>query len=147
MASDRPDSRRGVTRLLPWWYVDLDAEKKRNFGSLTILIVLIPCLVVAWISSKHASGTQDEINSLLASRALSHFISVRLDRSSIVNIIKASVVMGVFVEGYRLFIPISNVLILLIAIIGGGLIYILLILKIDRKIHNNLKTIITQMNP
>jgi methyl-accepting chemotaxis protein len=67
MASDRPDNRKGATRLLPWFYVDLKAEIKPLVGSLTIFAGLIPCLVIAWISSRHAAADQETINSLLSS--------------------------------------------------------------------------------
>ncbi|MGK2878765.1 MAG: hypothetical protein ACSLFF_09370 [Solirubrobacterales bacterium] len=48
MAKDMLDGRHGVTPLLPSWYVDLDPDHKRKLGSLVILGVLIPCLVIAW---------------------------------------------------------------------------------------------------
>jgi methyl-accepting chemotaxis protein len=67
MASERLDTRQGMTRLLPWWYVDLDADHKRSLGSLSILAGLIPCLVIAWIASSHASDAQHQINALVAS--------------------------------------------------------------------------------
>ena len=67
MASDRLDSRKGFTRLLPWWYVDMKADQKRLMGSVTILGGLIPCLVIAWISSSHAANFQHQIDALVAS--------------------------------------------------------------------------------
>jgi methyl-accepting chemotaxis protein len=67
MASVGLDSRHGLTRLLPWWYVNLGADQKRVIGSVTILGGLIPCLVLAWIGSKHARAHEHDINALIAS--------------------------------------------------------------------------------
>jgi methyl-accepting chemotaxis protein len=67
MAADRLDSRKGFTRLLPWWYVDMKADQKRLMGSVTILGGLIPCLVIAWITSAHAASFQHQIDALVAS--------------------------------------------------------------------------------
>jgi methyl-accepting chemotaxis protein len=67
MASDRLDTRHGLTRLLPWWYVDLNADRKRLFGTISILAGLVPCLVISWIASSNASDLQHQIDALVAS--------------------------------------------------------------------------------
>jgi methyl-accepting chemotaxis protein len=67
MSDHRLDSRQGLTRLLPWWYVNLGADQKRLVGSLSILGGLIPCLVIAWIASSHATDFQNQIDALVAS--------------------------------------------------------------------------------
>jgi methyl-accepting chemotaxis protein len=67
MSEHRFDSRQGITRLLPWWYVDLKADSKRKVGSYSILGGLIPCLIIAWFASKHASNFQHQIDAIVAS--------------------------------------------------------------------------------
>jgi methyl-accepting chemotaxis protein len=67
MASKYPDRRKGVTRLLPRFFVDLSAGRKSQIGSLIILGGFIPWLVVAWISARHAHATRGEISALIAS--------------------------------------------------------------------------------
>lgn len=67
MSDHRLDSRHGLTRLLPWWYVNLGADQKRIVGSVSILAGLIPCLVIAWRSSSNASDLESQINALVAS--------------------------------------------------------------------------------
>jgi methyl-accepting chemotaxis protein len=67
MSAQKLDSRHGVTRLLPWWYVNLGADQKRLVGSFSILGGLIPCLVIAWIASSHASDYKNQIDALVAS--------------------------------------------------------------------------------
>lgn len=83
---------------------------------------------------------------LLARRALSRIMVIRLEYESMLNIVKASVVMGVLLGGYRLIVPLSNVWVILVAVVGGGVLYGILILKLYRKMCDDLKTIATQMN-
>ena len=54
--------------------------------------------------------------------------------------------MGVFVGGYRFFVPLSNVWVILIPVIMGIGMYSILILKFDRKIYEELKEIMLKMN-
>ncbi|MGH2550032.1 MAG: hypothetical protein ACRDHN_11605, partial [Thermomicrobiales bacterium] len=56
-----------MTRLLPWWYVNLGPDQKRLVGSVSILAGLIPCLVIAWRSSSNASDLENQIGALVAS--------------------------------------------------------------------------------
>jgi hypothetical protein len=54
--------------------------------------------------------------------------------------------MGIVVGGYRMLIPLSNVWLALVPVVLGGAIYGILILKLDRKIYEELKGIVLQMN-
>ena len=86
------------------------------------------------------------LNAVLARRILARRITLRIEHSSCLNIFKASVVMGVVVGVYRLVMPLSSVWLALIAVFIGGVVYVILILKLDRKIYEELKGILMQMN-
>ena len=68
-----------------------------------------------------------------------------MEYNSLLNIVKASIVMSIVLGMYRLFIPLSNVWLTLIAVVLGGLVYGILVLKFDEKIVNELKGIAMQM--
>ena len=54
--------------------------------------------------------------------------------------------MTLFIGGYRLFVPLSNVWLTVIPVILGGLVYGFLLLKLDMGICNELRGIVTQLN-
>ena len=68
-----------------------------------------------------------------------------MEYNSLLNIVKASIVMSIIVSMYRLFIPLSNVWLTLVPVVLGGLAYGILVLKFDRKIGDELKGILMQM--
>lgn len=86
------------------------------------------------------------LNAILARRVLAGRITLRVEHSSLLNILKASVVMGAVVGLYRLVVPLSNVWLALVPVLVGGVVYGMLILKLDRKIYKELKGIMVQMN-
>lgn len=86
------------------------------------------------------------MNAILAGKILSRGITIRLERSSLQNILKASIIMGLVVGGYRMVVPLSSIWLALIPVVLGGVIYGMLILKLDRKIYEELKGIMVQMN-
>lgn len=86
------------------------------------------------------------LNAVLALWVLSKMLTIRVESDSLLNIFKASVVMGLFVGGYRLFVPLSNVWLALVPVVLGGAIYVVLVLRFDRKIYDELKGIMVQMN-
>ena len=110
MAQERFDNRRGLTRYLPWWYVDLDADHKRRLGSLTILAGLIPCLVIAWINARNAAQAQSEISALLASGDATKGELTRLGQE-----------LGSAIGRARLFVGIGGVWTLLIGYVNTTL--------------------------
>jgi len=86
------------------------------------------------------------LNGVLAWRVLARIITIRVEYSSLLNIFKASIAMGVFVGVYRLVVPLSIVWLTLIPVVLGGVVYGVIILKLDRKIYEELKGILIQMN-
>jgi hypothetical protein len=50
--------------------------------------------------------------------------------------------MGVLLGGYRMLVPLSNVWLALLAVVIGGAMYVVLILKLDRKICDELHGIV-----
>ena len=77
---------------------------------------------------------------------LARMITLRVERSSLLNIFKATVVMGLVVGGYRLVVPLSSVWVTLVPVVVGAVVYVVLVLKFDRKIYEELKGIMMQMN-
>lgn len=86
------------------------------------------------------------LNAVLTMWVLSKILTIRVEFDSLLNILKASVMMGLFVAGYRLFVPLSNVWLTLIPVVLGTGVYGILVLKFDRNIYEELKGIIQQMN-
>ncbi len=108
MPADRPDNRKGATRLLPTFYVDLDVEVKPLVGSVLVLAGLIPALVIAWISSRHAEASQTSIDSLLASGTGTKAQLMRLTEtmSDQVRTMRISILFGAL---WAFFVPLIQV--------------------------------------
>ena len=72
-------------------------------------------------------------------------MTIRVESRSLLNITMASVVMGVLVGGYRVLVPLSNVWVTLLAVAVGGVVYGVLVLKLDRNICDELRGIVEGM--
>ena len=109
-------------------------------ANIVLNAVLIPIIGIK--GAAIATLVTMTLNAVFTKRLLSKIITVRIERESILNILKASVVMAVFVGGYRILVPLSNVLVTIVPILVGSLVYGILILKFDSKIYQELKGII-----
>jgi O-antigen/teichoic acid export membrane protein len=116
--------------------------------AVTTNIVLNAALIPLMGISGAAVATLISItlNALLARRLLARTIAVRLERSSLVNLLKASITMGLIVAIFRLVVPLSSIWITLVPVVLGGLAYGLLVLKYDKKICGELKGILTTLS-
>lgn len=115
-------------------------------ASANIILNLLLIPVIGILGAAIATLITMTLNAVLAYKILSRVISIRLEHHSLLNIIKASLVMAILVGCYRILIPLNNVWVTLIPVVLGGMIYGVLILKSNTKICNELKTIATQMN-
>ena len=133
-------------------YLDALDYPKESFKVTTIGVVANIVLNIALIPIMGISGAAIAtlvtmtLNAVLAKRALSRLITIKMERRSLLNIMVASVVMGVLVGGYRVLVPLSNVWVTLLAVVVGVVAYSVLVLKLDRKIYGELKEIMMQMN-
>ena len=107
-------------------------------------LLLIP--VMGIIGAAVATFVTMLLNAVLGRLILSRIMIIQIDYSSILNIMKASAVMALFVMSYRLIVPLYSVWVTLVPVILGGLGYGILVLKLDRKISNELRGILTQVN-
>lgn len=112
-------------------------------GTINIILnyILIPIMGIA--GAAIATLITMTLNAILAYRILSKIITIRIERYSILNILKSSFIMSIFVIIYNLFIP-SNQLIL-IPVLLGGMIFIFLILKFDSRIRGDIKNIFIKL--
>ena len=113
-------------------------------ANIVLNVLLIP--IIGIIGAAIATMVTMGLNAILAKRVLSQIITIRIEDDSILNILKASVVMALFVGSYRLLIPMSNVWLTLAPVVLGGTMYGILVLKFDRKICDELKNIFIHMN-
>lgn len=112
-------------------------------ANILINLLLIPLMGIT--GAAIATLVTMALNAILAQRILSKFITIRIEHDSLLNILKASAVMSLFVGFYRIVMPLSNVWVTLVPIVLGGIIYGFLILKFDRKICDELKGIMTKV--
>lgn len=129
-------------------YLDALDHPKESFkvtavgiiANIGLNIVLIPIIGIS--GAAIATLATMTLNALLAQRALSKLMIIRLEHQSLSNIVIASAAMGLIIGVYRYFIPLSNVWIALLAVVVGGATYSVLVLKLDRKICNELREIV-----
>jgi len=79
------------------------------------------------------------INALGAHILLSRVILVKFEYNSIKNIIFASGIMGIFLMVIHFILPLTHVVCLFALVIIGALIYVLILLYLDRKIFNEIR--------
>lgn len=79
------------------------------------------------------------LNVILARRIIARKISVKVETHSLLNIVKATVLMGTVVAVYRLIVPITSILTVLTPVVLGALVYGAALLILDRTIYNDLK--------
>ena len=113
------------------------------FANIVLNAVLIPLMGIS--GAAVATLVTMSLNAILARRVLVRMITLRVERSCLLNIFKASIAMGVVVGGYRLVVPLSSVWLALIPVVLGGVVYGAAVLKFDRNIYEELKGIIEQM--
>jgi O-antigen/teichoic acid export membrane protein len=108
-------------------------------ANIALNAILIPIIGIegAAIATLATMG----LNAVLALWILSKILTIRVESDSLMNILKASFLMSLFVSGYRILVPLSNVWLALVPVVVGGCIYGILVLKFDRKIFGDLNTI------
>ena len=114
-------------------------------ATLNIILNMALIPVMGIIGAAIATLATMMLNALLGRGALSRVISIRFERASLLNILKASAAMGIFVGTYRLIIPLSNVWLTITPVVIGGLMYGFLILKMDGKMYTELRSIVEKM--
>jgi len=112
--------------------------------NIALNAILIPMISIegAAIATLVTMG----LHAVLGQRVLSKMIRIKMESDSLSNILKASVLMLLIVGGYRMFVPISNVWLALVPVVLGAGVYVVLVLRFDRKIYEELKGIMVQMN-
>jgi len=113
-------------------------------ANIVLNAVLIPLIGIT--GAAIATFVTLSLNALLARRVLARTLTIALEHESLLNILKATVVMGLFVGGYRMVVPIENVWMALVPLVLGAGMYGVLMLRFDRKIYEELKGIMMQMN-
>lgn len=111
-------------------------------ANIVLNLILIPVMGID--GAAIATLVSMVLNAVLACRALSRTIAIRVTHTTLMNILMASGLMSLLVGGYRMFIPLSNVWLALVPVVLGGAVYGFLILKFDKKIRDELKEIATQ---
>ena len=109
--------------------------------NLLLNILLIPILGIN--GAAIATLISYTLNAILISHFLKRYITIRFELVPIAHIIIASLVMALFVFIYIQFVPLDNVLVTLIPVIVGALIYILVLLKLDHGIRDEIAGMIT----
>ena len=112
-------------------------------ANIALNAALIPVMGIS--GAAVATLVTMSLNAILARRVLARIITLRVERSSLLNICKASIAMGVVVGVYRLVVPLSSVWLAMVPVVLGGVVYVVLIFKLNRNIYGELKGIMMQM--
>lgn len=111
--------------------------------NIALNIILIP--MVGIVGAAVATLVTMTLSVVLARHVLSCIIKIHIECSTLLSIMKASVVMAVFLVSYRLFVPLSIVWLVLIPVVVSMVMYSVLLLKFDRKICDELCEIVEGM--
>jgi len=105
-------------------------------ANIGLNLLLIPAYGIVGASA--ATLITMVLNAMLSRRALSQSIRVRIEPRAVGNIVLAALVMAAVIIAFSYFFPLTNVVLVLAVVALGGLVYFLLLLRIDRGIHDEL---------
>ena len=108
-------------------------------ANILLDLALIPVLGITGVAV--ATLIAMTLNAIGALILLSRFISIKFEYESVKNILYAAGFMGIIVMFIRVLLPLTHVLTVLALVIIGALIYILILFKLDRKIHDEIRDI------
>jgi O-antigen/teichoic acid export membrane protein len=102
-------------------------------------IILIPVMGItgAAVATLLAIG----VNAAGAYLILSKIISVDFEHAQVKNILCAAGIMGFFLLGFRFFLPLTGVIMILGIVAAGAALYLVLVLKLDQVIHDELREV------
>jgi len=106
---------------------------------LNILLNLTLIPVMGITGAAVATLIAMSVNALGVLILLSRVISVKFEYKSIKNILYAAGLMGIVVLFIRTLLPLNQVVSVLAGVIIGALVYILVLFKLDKQIHRELK--------
>jgi O-antigen/teichoic acid export membrane protein len=112
-------------------------------ANIVLDVALIP--VFGIVGAAAATLATMVLNVFLAWSALSRIMRIRVEADSLRKIIEAAIVMGAVVGVFRLVVDVSSIWLTLVPVALGFLVYGILILKMDEKIRNDIKVMVTQM--
>ena len=105
--------------------------------------ILIPILGIN--GAAVATLISYSVNAILIAHFLKRYITVKIEKRPILNIIISAAVMGLFVFIYKIFVPLDNVILTLIPVCIGAVIYFFLLFKIDRGIRDEIAGMVTTL--
>jgi O-antigen/teichoic acid export membrane protein len=132
-------------------YLDALNHPKESFkvtsvsaaGNILLNLILIP--VYGITGAAIATLLTMILNVILARRPLMKLMNIKIKLDSLKNILVASLIMGAFVGIYRIFVPLSNIMMILFPVLIGGIIFCIVLMKIDNEIYNEIKNIVLKM--
>ena len=113
-------------------------------ANILLNIILIPLIGIT--GAALATLFTMSLNAIFSHRILSKVMNIRIEFNSLFNILKASALMSTVILIYRLFVPLSNIWFTLVPVVMGAIMYVIMILKFDEKIHDELEEIVISMN-
>ena len=117
-------------------------------ATAAVINILLNCLLIPILGINGAAVAtliSYSVNAILIAHFLKRYITVKIEKRPILNIIIAAAVMGLFVFVYKLFVPLDNVILTLIPVCIGAVIYFFLLFKIDRGIRDEIAGMVTTL--
>ncbi|MBR5007674.1 MAG: flippase [Methanocorpusculum sp.] len=117
-------------------------------ASAALINIILNCLLIPILGINGAAVAtliSYSVNAILIAHFLKRYITVKIEKRPILNIIISAAVMGLFVFVYKLFVPLDNVILTLIPVCIGAVIYFFLLFKIDRGIRDEIAGMVTTL--
>ena len=117
-------------------------------ASAALINILLNCILIPILGINGAALAtliSYSVNAVLIAYFLKRYITVKIEKRPILNIIISAAVMGLFVFVYKLFVPLDNVILTLIPVCIGAVIYFFLLFKIDRGIRDEIAGMVTTL--
>jgi O-antigen/teichoic acid export membrane protein len=106
-------------------------------ANILLDLALIP--VIGITGAAVATLIAMTLNAIGALYLLSRIISVKFEYKPIKNILYAAGFMGIFLVFIHFLLPLTHVIAMLVVVIIGALVYILVLFKLDREIHDEIR--------
>ena len=108
-------------------------------ASANILLDLALIPMIGITGAAVATLVAMTLNAVGALILLSRVISVKIEYEPVKNIVYASGIMGIFLLVIHFLLPLTHVIAVLAVVIVGALIYILVLFKLDREMHDEIR--------